>query len=185
MKLARYVLVVVRLLIGMSSTSVLAEVETPLAEQINISERGATIQSAESMPGTTSIQSEAQVSDVHQSACFECMVQQLLPISVLNIDHDKKEILASQLAEEYARLVDEAAESLQQSRNTVAEGVVSNIRARRGGLRSGSRLRPYEILNSLYNEEGKRFFERMVDLLKKFVSAYAKIAATDDDNVSP
>ncbi|KAJ2678670.1 hypothetical protein GGH99_005640, partial [Coemansia sp. RSA 1285] len=147
-----------------------------------MSERGATIQSAESMPGTTSIQSEAQASDVHQSACFECMVQQLLPISVLNIDHDKKEILASQLAEEYARLVDEAAESLQQSRNIVAEGVMSNIRARRGGLRSDSRLRPYEILNSLYNEEGKRFFERMVDLLKKFVSAYAKIAATDDDN---
>ncbi|KAJ2663154.1 hypothetical protein IWW48_001475 [Coemansia sp. RSA 1200] len=185
MKLARCAVIVGRLLIGMGRTSALPEVETPLAEKMDMSERGATIQLAEPMPGTTSIQSEAQSPDVHQSACFECMVQQLLPISVLNIDHDEKELLASQLAEEYARLVDEAAESLQQSRNAVAEDVVSNIRARRGGLRLGSRLRPYEFLNSLYNKEGKRFFERMVDLLKKFVSTYAKIAASDDDTVSP
>ncbi|KAJ2552262.1 hypothetical protein EV175_003385 [Coemansia sp. RSA 1933] len=188
MKVTKCATIGLRCLVGVGCVFVSAETEQPSAEQIDPSVFGATTQPAgKSIEG--SIQPESYSPDVHQEPCFECVVQHIVPIDELNIDKDQKDILVSQLAEEYARLVDEAADSLQRSRIEISNGVESVIRARGRGLGGGRlqprpRLRPYELLNSLYNEQGKRLVDRMFDLLKKFVSTYANVAATEGDPVS-
>ncbi|KAJ1668312.1 hypothetical protein IW140_000384 [Coemansia sp. RSA 1813] len=186
MKVAKCATIGFRLLIGIGCVFASAETEPSPVEQNDPPVHGATAQPAGSF-SESYIQPETQTPDTQQSICFECVVRNIVPIDELHIDQAQKEILASQLAEEYARLVDETAESLQRSRIEVANGVESVIRARGGGsrFRSRPRFRPVEFFNSLYNEEGKRFVDRMFDLFKKFVGAYAKAAASDGDSVSP
>ncbi|PIA19542.1 hypothetical protein COEREDRAFT_5372 [Coemansia reversa NRRL 1564] len=120
------------------------------------------------------------VVNVAEHTCPECVVQ--LIMSAENNIPDGEEMF-HQLANELARLVDEAAATLDRPLDKVYKDVEAFIRARGGGLRSQPHFDSRTWIGSQHSEGSWRFFDRMLKLLRQFISAY--VTAVAENGLSP
>ncbi|KAJ2744522.1 hypothetical protein GGI20_002894 [Coemansia sp. BCRC 34301] len=110
---------------------------------------------------------------------LESIVQRMAPLVGVAPDPQQEADWASQLAGELSRLVDDAAASLGQSREQVFGGVDALVRARGRRNPNRPRFNIGAIVDTLYNDQSKRFIGRMTDLFRQVVSAYVKSATAD------
>ncbi|KAJ2306820.1 hypothetical protein IWW54_004614 [Coemansia sp. RSA 2705] len=106
--------------------------------------------------------------------CPECMVRLLLPPGESGLDAQQEAAVSAQLAAEVSRLVDEAAVALNKPHNQIFSNLQAVVRARG---RSWPRFSASALMGSEYAEEGRRFFDRMMQLLRKFIAAYVTAVA--------
>ncbi|KAJ2004597.1 hypothetical protein GGI04_002553 [Coemansia thaxteri] len=123
--------------------------------------------------------SAAAIEGGNGSISAEYMVQEMIPLVGIEPGQQEAE-WSGQLSGELTLLVNGAAAALGQSREQVFSGIDALIRAR--GSRGGSgrpRLDVSAIIDTIYNDESKRFFGRMFDLFRQVVAEYVKSAAAD------
>ncbi|KAJ2246313.1 hypothetical protein GGI13_005493 [Coemansia sp. RSA 455] len=114
-----------------------------------------------------------------ESICPEILVQRMAQLAEVESDMLQEAELPGQLTGEFSHLVDEAAASLGQSREQVYRGVDALIRARTRRNPDRPRLTLGSVVDTIYNDETKKFIVRMFDLFRKVMSAYVKSAAAD------
>ncbi|KAJ2614571.1 hypothetical protein H4S08_001636 [Coemansia sp. RSA 1365] len=114
-----------------------------------------------------------------EHTCPECLVQ-LIMSAESNIPDGE---IPHQLANELARLVTEAAVKLDRPQEEVYENLEAFIRARAGGFRSQPHFDSRTWIGSQHSEGSWRFLDRMLKLLRQFISAY--VTAVAEDGLSP
>ncbi|KAJ2345940.1 hypothetical protein GGF43_005094 [Coemansia sp. RSA 2618] len=109
-----------------------------------------------------------------EHVCPECMVRLMMPPGESGLNAQQEADVSSHLTAEISRIIDETAAALNKPRAEVFSGLEAVVRARRGGR---LHLNLSSLIDPKYSEEGKRLFGRMVELLRKFVSAYVTAVA--------
>ncbi|KAJ2896932.1 hypothetical protein IWW38_001876 [Coemansia aciculifera] len=109
----------------------------------------------------------------------EVIVQRVAPLLGVEDDMKQEADWSNRLSGELSHLVDDAAASIGQSREQVYSGVDALIRARSRRNPDRPHFSIQAIVDTLYNDQSKRFVGRMSELFREVVSAYVKFAEAD------
>ncbi|KAJ2456297.1 hypothetical protein EV183_000224 [Coemansia sp. RSA 2336] len=120
-------------------------------------------------PSATPETTNALLATPAPDICPDCMVRLMVPLG-------NSEIQSSELAQ-FSLLVDEAAAELGKPHSEIYSELDAVIRARRR-----PRFDPSTLIDPAYTEEGRRLFDRMVLLLRKFIAAYVTAVAENGES---
>ncbi|KAJ1874753.1 hypothetical protein LPJ55_001226 [Coemansia sp. RSA 990] len=120
-------------------------------------------------PDATPETTDALLATSAPDICPDCMVRLMVPPG-------NSEIQSSELAQ-FSLLVNEAAAELGKPHSEIYRELDAVIRARRR-----PRFDPSTLIDPAYTEEGKRLFDRMVLLLRKFIAAYVTAVAENGES---